>query len=383
MSVTAAHGFSAAGTACGIKPGGVPDLAIVVAEAVANAAGVFTTSSTAAPPVQVSRRHLSSGSAKAVVINSGCANAGTGGHGHTAAIATAQAVAAAYGCDPSEVLVCSTGTIGPQLPVERIVHALPLELASDPQAGADAATAIMTTDSVRKEAVHSTGEFTIGGMAKGAGMIRPDMATMLAVITTDAVVSSPRLQRALESAVQVSFNALNVDGCQSTNDTVLILASGASGAEPDAESFTDALVEVCSDLAHQIAADAEGASRVVTLSVTGANDDDEARELGKFVADSDLVRASFYGGDPNWGRIFAALGAAPIRVDPDAISIRFEGVLVADGGTEAVFDEQALVERLAGGGFGVDVNVGPGSGQATVLTTDLTPEYVRFNGERS
>ncbi len=383
MSVTAAHGFSAAGAACGIKPGGVPDLAIVVAEAVANAAGVFTTSSTAAPPVHVSRRHLSSGSAKAVVINSGCANAGTGGQGHTAAIATAQAVAAAYGCDPSDVLVCSTGTIGPQLPVERIVHALPLELASDPQAGADAATAIMTTDSVRKEAARSTGGFTIGGMAKGAGMIRPDMATMLAVITTDAVVGSMRLQRALEGAVQVSFNALNVDGCQSTNDTVLILASGASGVEPDGESFTDALVEVCSDLAHQIAADAEGATRVVILRVTGADDDDEARELGKFVADSDLVRASFYGGDPNWGRIFAALGAAPISVDPDVISIRFEGVLVAEGGTEAVFDGQALAERLAGGGFGVDVNVGPGSGQATVLTTDLTPEYVRFNGERS
>ncbi len=383
MSVTSALGFSAAGTACGIKPGGVPDLAIVVADAPANAAGVFTTSSTAAPPVHVSRRHLASGSARAVVVNSGCANAGTGGPGHTAAIATAQAVAAAYGCDSSEVLVCSTGTIGPQLPVERIVQALPLELASDPQAGADAATAIMTTDSVRKEAARSTGGFTIGGMAKGAGMIRPDMATMLAVITTDAVITSPSLQRSLESAVGVSFNALNIDGCRSTNDTVLIMASGASGVEPGSGAFTGALAEVCSDLAHQIAADAEGATRVVTLRVTGAEDDDQARELGKFIADSDLVRASFYGGDPNWGRIFAALGAAPLRVDPDSISIGFDGVVVAERGSGAVFDEQALAERLAEGGFVVDVEVGPGSGRATVLTTDLTPEYVRFNGERS
>ena len=199
MSVTSALGFSAAGTACGIKPGGVPDLAIVVADAPANAAGVFTTSSTAAPPVHVSRRHLASGSARAVVVNSGCANAGTGGPGYTAAIATAQAVAAAYGCDSSEVLVCSTGTIGPQLPVERIVQALPLELASDPQAGADAATAIMTTDSVRKEAARSTGGFTIGGMAKGAGMINPNMATMLAFITTDACVAASDLRRATPS----------------------------------------------------------------------------------------------------------------------------------------------------------------------------------------
>lgn len=383
MSVTAASGFSANGVACGIKPGGALDLAVVSAATAVPAAGVFTTSTTAAPPVLVSRQNLASGSAKVVVINSGCANAGTGRRGYEAATKTVEAAAEAYGCAASEVLVCSTGTIGPQLPVGRLIEGLPTELGVDSEAGGAAAIAIMTTDSVRKEAVVASGGFTIGGMAKGAGMIRPDMATMLAVITTDAIVPADRLHRSLQSAVNESFNSLNIDGCQSTNDSVVILASGASGIEPDPGRFGASLRELCRDLAHQIAADAEGATRVVAVRVTGAAHDAEARAIGKHVADSDLVRSSFYGGDPNWGRIFGALGVGPGRVDPEAISVSYEGVTVAQRGSGVTFDEQALVSTLMHGDFVVEVTVGAGSGRATVLTTDLTPEYVRFNGERS
>ncbi|MDF1596651.1 MAG: bifunctional glutamate N-acetyltransferase/amino-acid acetyltransferase ArgJ [Acidimicrobiia bacterium] len=383
MSVTAASGFAAAGVACGIKPGGVPDLAVVSAGTAVPAAGVFTTSTTAAPPVLVSRQHLASGSAQVVVVNSGCANAATGRRGYEVAIKTVGAAANSYGCEATEVLVCSTGTIGPQLPVERLIQGLPTELGIDREAGGAAATAIMTTDSVRKEAVVANGGYTIGGMAKGAGMIRPDMATMLAVLTTDAIVPADRLQRALQSAVNESFNSLNVDGCQSTNDSVVILASGASGVEPGPEDFGASLSELCRDLAYQIAADAEGATRVVTVRVHGASDDAEARAIGKHVTDSDLVRASFYGGDPNWGRIFGALGVGPGRVEPEAISVSYAGVTVAQRGVGLPFDEQALVSTLIGGDFVVDVTVGAGSGRATVLTTDLTPDYVRFNGERS
>jgi glutamate N-acetyltransferase/amino-acid N-acetyltransferase len=383
VSVTAAQGFSAAGTSCGIKPGRRPDLAIVAANRPVSAAGVFTTSSTAAPPVLVSRQHLANGLAQVIVINSGCANAGTGARGYAAATTTALAAAAAYGCEASDVLVCSTGTIGPQLPVGRLIKGLPRQLGVDREAGTAAAVAIMTTDTVEKESALSVGGYTIGGMTKGAGMIRPDMATMLAVITTDAIVPAAKLQRSLQEAVDLSFNSLNIDGCQSTNDSVLMLASGESGIAPDFETFSTTLASVCGDLAHQIVADAEGASRVVTLRVVGATSESEARSIGKFVTDSDLVRCSFYGGDPNWGRIFGALGACPGNIDPDSVSISFGGVRVADRGVGVDFNEGGLASALAAGDFTVEVTVGNGPGRATVLTTDLTPDYVRFNGERS
>jgi glutamate N-acetyltransferase/amino-acid N-acetyltransferase len=383
VSVTAARGFSAAGVSCGIKADQALDLAVISADRNVPAAGVFTTSTTAAPPVGVSRSHLADGSARLVVINSGCANAGTGEGGRTDAIATVRRAAALYGCRPEDVLVCSTGTIGPRLPVERLVEGLPQTLNVDQAAGTAAARAIMTTDSFTKEAVVKVDGYTVGGMAKGAGMIRPDMATMLAVITTDAEVAPAELRSALVAAVDESFNSLNVDGCQSTNDSVLIMASGESGATPDAASFRVALTEACLDLARQIAADAEGAERVITVMVAGATDDDEAREIGKSLTDSDLVRSSFYGGDPNWGRVFGALGVGPGRIDPGDIVISYEGVMVAAGGIGVPFDETALESKLESGDFAIEVNVGNGPGQATILTTDLTPEYVRFNGERS
>jgi glutamate N-acetyltransferase/amino-acid N-acetyltransferase len=240
----------------------------------------------------------------------------------------------------------------------------------------------MTSDSVPKQTVSHHDGYTIGGMAKGAGMIRPDMATMLAFLTTDAAVTSDTAARVLKRAVDSTFNALNVDGCQSTNDTVILMCSGASGVEPDESAFGAAIEAACADLTAQMARDAEGASRVIHLEVTGAADAAVARRLGMVMADSALVRSSFYGGDPNWGRLVAALGTAGVDIDPADIEIAYDGTVIASQGEYVPTDEEALARRLAGD-FTVSVRVGRGPGRATVITTDLTPDYVRFNGERS
>jgi len=385
VSVTAAAGFRAAGVSAGIKASGTRDLALVVAERPVPAAAVFTTSRAAAPPVDVSRRRIAGGRARAVLLNSGCANAGTGAAGRAAAETTTAAVASALGCPPGEVLVCSTGPIGSRLPVEGMVAAVPDllgDLGADGAAGNRAATAILTTDSRTKEAAVAGDGWALGGMAKGAGMLRPDMATMLAVLTTDAAVDAPALDLALRRAVATTFNSLNVDGCQSTNDTVVLLASGAAAVTPAPDELAAAVESVCRSLAESMAADAEGASRVVHVEVAGAAGDLDARRLGLAVADSALVRASFYGADPNWGRVLAALGVAGVPLDPDAVSISYEGVEVCRAGVGVGVDEDALSARLAGD-FAVRVVVGEGPGRAVVVTTDLTPDYVRFNGERS
>ena len=241
----------------------------------------------------------------------------------------------------------------------------------------------MTTDTVPKETVVRDFGFVVGGMAKGAGMVRPDMATMLAVLTTDAVVGAADLQAALEAAVDESFHALNIDGCPSTNDAVFALASGASGVQPSQAELTEALGAACRDLATQLAADAEGSSRVVVIEVSGASDAATARRAGRHIADSGLVRASFFGGDPNWGRVIGALGAGPVDFDPREVAVAYAGVTVAADGVAVPVDESALLATLARGDFTVSVSIGDGPGSAAVLTTDLTPEYVRFNGERS
>ncbi len=383
MSVTAAKGFLAAGTSAGIKASGALDIALIAAEGTTTATGVFTRSRTAAPPVLLSRGRLDSGVARAVVVNSGCANAGTGDAGLADAEAITARVAELLGCEPREVLMCSTGPIGTVLPRRRIEGALPNLVARMSPDGSDhAATAIMTTDSVPKSSVRRTGGVTVGGIAKGAGMLRPDMATMLAFLTTDAVLDASLGSRALRSAVETTFNCLNVDGCQSTNDTVILMASGESGVALDPGVFTELVRDVCADLALQMAADAEGASKVVRIEVTGAPSDPEAAALGRAVADSALVRSSFYGADPNWGRVLAALGVAGIPLDPAAVQIAYEGVPVCAGGVGALFDDDA-VSALIQGDFTVSISVGEGSGRAAVITTDLTPDYVRFNGERS
>jgi glutamate N-acetyltransferase/amino-acid N-acetyltransferase len=386
VSVVAARGFTAAGVRAGIKADG-PDLAVVIADRPAVAAAVLTTNQAAAAPVHLCREHLSGDPvASAVVVNSGCANAATGAEGMANARRTAQHMASAISTQPNDVLVCSTGPIGPQLPIERLVVGIDAAVASssaDPASGTAAATAIMTTDSVTKESVAGGGGFVVGGMAKGAGMVRPDMATMLAVITTDAVVEADTLREALRTAADVSFNSLNIDGCESTNDTVILLASGASGVEPTVRELEAAVTAVCADLAMQMARDAEGASRVVTIDVDGALDAAEARYLGRLIADSALVRASFYGGDVNWGRVIGALGTAEVTLDMSAIGLAYQGETVFRGGVGVPFDEATLLARCASGDLALRVDLGRGRGRATVVTTDLTPDYVIFNGERS
>ncbi|MEN8233428.1 MAG: bifunctional glutamate N-acetyltransferase/amino-acid acetyltransferase ArgJ [Actinomycetota bacterium] len=386
MSVVAPSGFTAAGVSAGIKTGGALDLAIVAADEPIAAAAVFTTNMAAAAPVKLSRRNLkASPTARAVVLNSGCANAATGERGRAVAELTVNRTAELLGCAPEDVLVCSTGTIGTHLPPEAMssgVEEAVETLGEQDTDGNAAAWAILTTDTAPKEVVVRAEGFTVGGMAKGAGMIRPDMATMLVVLTTDALVSADVLDEALRIAVDHSFHALNVDGCPSTNDTVIALASGKSGFSPEPEDLAAALTGASVGLARRIAADAEGASRVVTIVVTGATGDAAARSMGRSIADSVLVRSSFYGADPNWGRIVGALGEVDEEVDFDDLSIAFAGTTVVRKGVGIPIDEDGVSDAMSGD-FGVTVSVGSGPGTARVFTTDLTPDYVRFNSERS
>ena len=391
MSVTAAAGFSANGLHCGIKSDGAHDLSTIFAAASIPTAAVFTTSLTAAPPVRLSRSRVAGGSARAIIVNSGSANAGTGAAGYRDAEDMTADLARALGCMSQEVLVCSTGPIGGRLPINDIAKAIPDLVAgagASSEHGTLAARGIMTTDSVPKEAVVQRHGVTVGGMAKGAGMIRPDMATMLAFITTDASVptagahNTGSLGDMLMRATARTFNALNIDGCQSTNDTVILMASGESGVVLDPDELESMLIELCEDLALQMAADAEGASKVVTIEVSGAASDADARQVGMGVADSALVRSSFYGADPNWGRVLGALGVTGVDLDTDDVEIAYDGTVVARGGVGVGVDEDQLSARL-GGDFTLAIRIGAGPGQAKVVTTDLTPDYVVFNGERS
>lgn len=386
MSVTAARGFSAAGAAAGIKPDAL-DIAVIVADEPVPTAGVFTLNQAAAAPVVLDRESLEHSALKrGIVVNSGCANAATGAQGITNSLAMARALADQIGCESSDVLVSSTGTIGPQLPMDLVlagIRSAASRISPTEESGEHAATAILTTDSVAKQSVACGDEWVVGGMSKGSGMVRPNMATMLAFITTDALVEPSVLNDALCSAVDVSFNSLNIDGCESTNDSVIAMASGASGIIPDSDRFASVLEEVCRDLAFQMAADAEGASRVITIDVTGGADDGAARSLGRTVADSALVRSSFYGGDVNWGRILGALGTSAIGIDPGRITVGYEAVTVFEGGMQASFDETALLDAIEAGDFSITIDLGDGGGRARVVTTDLTPEYVAFNGDRS
>lgn len=384
MTVVGPKGFKAAGLAAGIKRSGL-DMGLVAADEPVPTAAVFTTSLTAAPPVEVSRAHVASGRIQAIVVNSGAANAGTGEAGVADAESMTRAVAQELGCEPTDVVVCSTGPIGGRLPIDRILDSIPrlvAELGGDESHGMAAAAGILTTDSVEKTASAPGRGWTVGGMAKGAGMVRPDMATMLAFLTTDAVATTETLREILKPAVDGTFNALNIDGCQSTNDTVILMASGAAGVEPSPSELGNVIEEVCRSLALQMARDAEGASKVVTLEVSGATDDASARRIGMRVADSALVRSSFYGADPNWGRILAALGVTGEKIDQAEVRISYEGTVVCSGGVASPFADAELASRLAGD-FTVGIGVGGGDGYAVVTTTDLTPDYVIFNGERS
>jgi glutamate N-acetyltransferase/amino-acid N-acetyltransferase len=385
VSVTAPAGFVAAGIASGLKPLSVPDLALVATESrqPMPATAVFTTNKMTAAPVVVSRRHLAAahGRSAAVVVNSGNANAATGAQGVADAEAMCALVAADLGCAQEEILVCSTGTIGVPLPMSVLESGIPkavAALATRQEAASDAAEAIRTTDSRRKEVtVRGTG-FTVGGMAKGAGMLAPNLATMLAVLTTDAAAEPTALQRALAAAVAGTFNSLTVDGCTSTNDTVVLLASGRAGPVPAAD-LVESVTAACADLVAQLAADAEGATRVIRFHVTGAVSDDEAHRAARRVAESLLVKCSWFGRDPYWGRIASELGSAGVRFDPDAVSIAYGGVVVARDGVAVPHDETAVRDRLGGRHLEVTADLGVGQGRASMLTTDLGPGYIDEN----
>lgn len=384
MTVTAARGFVAAGLACGIKPSGEPDLSLVATAdgRPVPAAAVFTQNKMTAAPVVATHAHLTltDGRAAAVVLNSGCANAATGAPGLQDAQATCAAVAEELGCAPEEVLVCSTGLIGYRLPMEAVLAGIPkVAAALAPSGGADAAEAIRTTDTHRKETVVEGPGFVVGGMAKGAAMLAPNMATMLAVLTTDAAVEPGPLTDALRAGVAESFNAMSTDGCTSTNDTVILLASGAAGPPSDPAAFADAVAAACLDLATQMVGDAEGHTKVVEVHVTGALSDDEARAAARKVAESQLVKCSWYGRDPYWGRIASELGTAGITFEADKLSVRYGDLVVADGGVTAEVDHAALTSYMAGDHLVVTAQLGLGDGRARILTNDLTHAYIDEN----
>src|SRR5690349_8849342 len=368
MSVTAPKGFRAAGLAAGIKDGERLDLALVVNDGPGRAAaGMFTTNQVKAAPVLWSQQVLTTGRLRAVVLNSGGANACTGAEGFQTTHATAEKAAELLGCGSVEVAVCSTGIIGEQLPRDVLlagVEAAAKALGDDAASGRAAATAIMTTDTVVKEAAHSAAAgWHIGGTTKGAGMIAPSMATMLTVLTTDAVVDAPVLDEALRAAVRVSFDRLDVDGCMSTNDTVLVLASGASGVAADPVVFTEALAAVCRDLTLQMQADAEGVTKRITVRVTGAATEDEAATVARTIARDSLVKTAIFGSDANWGRIAAAAGYADAAVDPDRLDITVNGVLLCRAGVAAGGRTDA---DLSGKEVFVEVALGLGAGTADI-----------------
>jgi glutamate N-acetyltransferase / amino-acid N-acetyltransferase len=387
--VTAPWGFSASGVTAGLKASGKSDLALVVADDVATAAAVLTTNRVRAAPVVVTAAHLAAtgGRARAVLLNAGSANACCGPSGVALAEEAAALAATHLGCAPAEVLVCSTGVIGVPVPREAYLAGIgDAVAAASPEGGRDAATAIMTTDTrVKEAAVHVTddegGSATVGGMCKGAGMIAPSLATMLCVVTTDAPLTPGEADGLLRRAVDRTFNRVSVDGCASTNDTVVLLASGTAATPPDAAAVEAGVTAVLDDLADQLVRDGEGAERLVRIVVRGAAAEADAVAVGRRVGTDALVRTAVAGGDPNWGRIIAAVGAAPVEVDPDRIAISVAGAQVCEGGVAAPFDRAAVAAAMAGEEVLVVVDLGLGAAEATFRTCDLTAAYVAINAE--
>ena len=390
QGVTAPAGFRAAGIAAGIKASGARDLALVFNEGPDYAAsGVFTRNKVKAAPVLWTEQVLTTGHLRAVILNSGGANACTGPGGFQDTHATAEAVAAAlsdWGTETGaiEVGVCSTGLIGDRLPMDRVlagVRAIVHEMAGGLTGGEDAAHAIMTTDTVPKQvALHHPNKWTVGGMAKGAGMLAPSLATMLSVVTTDAAVEPAALDHALRRATAQTFDRLDIDGCCSTNDTVLLLASGASEITPTQAELNDAVLRVCDDLCAQLQADAEGVTKRVTVTVTGAASEDDALTAARAVARDSLVKTAVFGSDPNWGRVLAAVGMAPVTLDPDRITVSFNGSAVCIDGVGA---PGAREVDLSGADIDITVDLRVGEGRAAIRTTDLSHGYVEENSAYS
>jgi glutamate N-acetyltransferase/amino-acid N-acetyltransferase len=386
MSVTAAEGFVASGCHAGIKRRKF-DMALLATEdrQPVPCAAVFTQNKFAAPPVELDRKLLAAngGRAAAVLINSGNANAGTGKPGYRDAQMMGVAAGDALGIDASQVLVCSTGIIGTALPMDVILPATPkLAKKLSEDGGDDAARGILTTDHTPKQVVIKGSTFTLGGMAKGCGMIAPNMATMLAFLTTDADVPREVMQKALKAASDATFNTLNVDGATSTNDTAMLFASGKRGKASDDE-FISAVLAACEDLTMQMARDAEGMTRIARLTVTGASNDNEARIAAKNIVENNLVKCSWYGGDPYWGRLMAAAGSAGVDMDVDKSRVAYGGITVAKGGAGIEHDGVALARHMMGDEVDIEVHLGAGKAQARMIGIDLGPGYIKENSKTS
>jgi glutamate N-acetyltransferase/amino-acid N-acetyltransferase len=382
MSVTAAQGFTAHGVAAGLKSTGAPDVAVVVNQGPSTAAAaVFTSNRCKANPVLWSQEAIKAGSAVAVAINSGGANCYTGAEGFTTTHQTAETVAGMLGVGAIDVQVASTGLIGLLNDREALLAGVTAAVeGQSADGGHTAATAIMTTDTVAKEAVARGDGFTVGGMAKGAGMLAPALATMLVVITTDADVDAATLDAALRSATSQTFDRLDSDGCQSTNDTVLLMASGASGTRPDHDAFTAAVSEVCRDLAMQLLADAEGADHEIAIEVVGAASVDDALEVGRSVARSNLFKCAIFGKDPNWGRILASVGTTQAVFDPADLDVALNGVWVCRASGPGESPDSIDLEARA---VSVTIDLKSGDQSGTIWTNDLTQAYVHENSAYS
>ena len=382
MSVTAPLGFRAAGVTAGLKQSGQPDVAVVLNDGPSRAAAaVFTGNRVQAAPVTWSRQVVSGGRVRAVVLNSGGANACTGPLGFQDTHATAEHLARALDDSAGEIVVCSTGLIGERLPMDKLLPGVDAAVAAASRGGGlAAADAIRTTDTVVKIAFRRPDGYSIGGMAKGAGMIAPGLATMLCVLTTDADLAPDRLDAALRSATAVTFDRLDTDGCMSTNDTVLLMASGASGVTPDQAEFTGVLTEVCADLARQLQRDAEGAGKMIAIEVVGAASEADAVTVGRAVARNNLLKCAIGGEDPNWGRVLSAVGTTDAVFQPDRLNVAINGIWVCRHGAPG--DERSKVDlKPKDVTITVDLSAGPHS--AIILTTDLTTEYVHENSAYS
>ena len=392
MGITFPQGFKAAGVKAGIKKSGNLDLALIYTEKEAAVAGTFTKNQVAAAPVYVSKEVVKGGKAHAICANAGCANACTGEQGLADARAMAKEAADAVGCAANEVIVASTGVIGVQLPMDKVkkgVKAAAEELSEN--GSVNAGNAIITTDTYSKacatEVEIGGKKVRFGAIAKGSGMIQPDMATMLCFITTDAAIDQPLLQAALSEVVEVTFNMISIDGDMSTNDMAIVLANGAAGnatitkKDKDYEIFRDTLKELCTGLSQRIAADGEGATKFLTIHVTGAKTFESAKQVGMSVAKSPLVKTAFFGEDPNWGRVICAVGYSGVPMEPEKTVVKFGGIAVYDKGVGAKFDEAALRKVMAEHDVVIDVELGLGNAEATVWSCDFSYEYVKINGE--
>jgi glutamate N-acetyltransferase/amino-acid N-acetyltransferase len=382
VTVTAALGFRASGVPAGLKTTGAPDVALVVNDGPSDAAAaVFTSNRVKAAPVLWSQQVVADGRVRAVVLNSGGANACTGPDGFADTHRTAEHVAAALGIGAGDVAVCSTGLIGERLPMDRLlagVDGAVTALATD--GGPGAAEAIRTTDTVAKQAVHAGDGWTVGGMAKGAGMLAPGLATMLCVLTTDAVADAAALHAALAAATRTTFDRVDADGCMSTNDTVIVLASGTSGVEPAPADLAAGIRAVCADLATQLLADAEGATKEVEIEIVHAASEDDAVEVGRAIARNNLLKCALFGNDPNWGRVLAAVGTTAAAFDPDRLDVSINGVQICRGG--AAGEPRDGVD-LTGRHIHILVDLDAGEQSATVWTNDLSHAYVEENSAYS